>query len=187
MAMPHTAHDWTVERVLSLPDDGTRYEAVDGELLVTPAPSRQHQQAVVALVVRFEPFVRKIGLGKLGIAPADIELDDQTLVQPDLFIFERPGAGDSGHWRDVRTILLAVEVLSPSSARADRLLKRRRYQRHGIPEYWIVDLDARLVERWQPTDDRPEVLTERIAWRPDPAGPSLTLDLADFFAEVLDR
>lgn len=90
-------------------------------------------------------------------------------------------------WADIRTLLLAIEVLAPGTARADRRLKRRAYQRHGILEYWIVDLDARLIERWRPDDERPEVLGERLAWHPVPHLPQLELDLPELFTEVLDR
>ena len=65
---------------------------------------------------------------------------------------------------------------SPSTARFDRVVKWLRYQRQGIPEYWIVDLDSRLFERWLPRDERPEILYERIAWAPDAAKGSLTAD-----------
>ena len=79
---------------------------------------------------------------------------------------------------------LAVEILSPSTARLDRQVKRRLYQRQGVPEYWIVDIDARLVERWRPADDRPEILTERLTWQPDPARPALGVDLGAYFAAL---
>ncbi|MGH7627268.1 MAG: Uma2 family endonuclease, partial [Gemmatimonadaceae bacterium] len=65
-----------------------------------------------------------------------------------------------------------------------RQLKRRRYQRAGIPEYWIVDLDSRLIERWRPDDARPEVLTDRLIWEPVPGRGALELDVAAFFAMV---
>jgi Uma2 family endonuclease len=79
-----------------------------------------------------------------------------------------------------------VEVASPSTARYDRGLKRRFYQRAGVPEYWIVDLDARIVERWRPGDARPEVLDGVLSWQPGPEAPALTIDLAAFFARVMD-
>jgi Uma2 family endonuclease len=63
-------------------------------------------------------------------------------------------------------------------------VKRRRYQRAGIPEYWIVDLDARLVERWRPGDERPEILSDRLVWQPDPSQAGLELELATVFAAV---
>jgi Uma2 family endonuclease len=75
-------------------------------------------------------------------------------------------------------------VLSPSTARADRTIKRRRYQRAGVPEYWIVDPDARTVERWRPDDERPEVLSETIAWRPSPDVEPLAMDLPTLFARI---
>ena len=187
MGMPQTAHDWTVPRVLALPADGNRYEVVDGELLVTPAPTFHHQDAILGLAWRLKPFVDMSGAGYLSLSPADIELDERTLVQPDLFIFELPGGRRPERWKDITTILLAVEVLSPSTARADRLIKRRRYQRQGIPEYWIVDLDSRLVERWRPGEDRPEVISGVLSWRVSDSSAPFELDLPTFFAEVLDR
>jgi len=184
--MPQAARDWTVQRVLALPDDGNRYEVVDGELLVTPAPTFHHQDAVLALAWRLKPFVDSSGTAYLSISPADIELDDRTLVQPDLFVFELPGGRRPERWKDITRILLAIEVLSPSSARADRFVKRRRYQRQGISEYWIVDLDSRLVERWRPGDERPEIISETLTWQPLESAAPFELDLAGFFAEVLD-
>jgi Uma2 family endonuclease len=186
MGMPQAARDWTVQRVLALPEDGNRYEVVDGELLVTPSPTFHHQDAVFALARRLDPFVRSVGAGYLSISPADIELDDLTLVQPDLFVFELPGGRRPERWKDITKLLLAIEVLSPSTARADRHVKRRRYQRHGVSEYWIVDLDSRLVERWRPGDDRPEILSETLAWQVAEAAQPFELDLPAFFAEVLE-
>jgi Uma2 family endonuclease len=185
MGMPQPAPNWTVEQVLALPDDGNRYEVVDGELLVTPAPLFRHQDAILALVRRLEPFVRSNGVGHLSISPADIEFDDHTLVQPDIFVFELPGGKRPGRWKDIRSLLLAVEVLSPSTARADRQVKRLRYQRQGIPEYWIVDLDARLVERWRPQDERPEIIHETLSWRPGTGSAVLTIELPELFGELL--
>jgi Uma2 family endonuclease len=187
MGMPQASRDWTVRRILALPADGKRYEVVDGELLVTPAPSFHHQDAVLILAVQIRDFLRLAGSGYLSISPADIELDERTLVQPDLFVFDLPGGKRPERWEDISTILLAIEVLSPSTARADRFVKRRRYQRHGIPEYWIVDLDSRLVERWRPGDDRPEILNETLTWQVSESAAPFELDLSAFFAEVLDR
>lgn len=116
MGMPQTANDWTVERVLALPEDGNRYEVVDGELLVTPSPAFHHQDAVLALAARLRSHVLANRFGTVSIAPADIELDEKTLVQPDIFAFEWSGGHPPRQWKDVRSILLAIEVLSPSTA-----------------------------------------------------------------------
>ena len=77
-----------------------------------------------------------------------------------------------------------AEVTSPSTARYDRITKRRRYQRSGVAEYWIVDPDARIVERWRPQDDRPEVLYETVLWHPPGALESLPIDLPVYFRRV---
>jgi Uma2 family endonuclease len=182
--MPHSAHDWTAAEVLALPSDGNRYEVVDGELLVSPAPELPHQDAVLALVRVLDPFVRSNGIGHLSISPADVQLDPRTLVQPDVFVFEGPAGRRAVSWSEIGRLLLAVEVLSPGTARYDRQVKRPRYQRQGVPEYWIVDLDSRIFERWRPGDDRPEVLHETLVWTPDPAKSPFRLDIVAYFTEV---
>jgi Uma2 family endonuclease len=186
MAMPAvTPHRWTAADVRALPDEpGKRFECVDGALLVSPSSRLPHQWAVGALFEALTRWCRAHNLGAVGMAPADFELDRFTLVQPDVFIVplvegRRPVTPEElGH------PLLFVEVLSPSTARADRVLKRQRYQRHGVP-YWIVDVDARLVERWAPDDARPEVVTSSLSWHPGFAPVPFTLDLDALFAESL--
>ncbi len=183
MGMPDLAKRWTREEVLALPDDGNRYELLDGELLVTPSPRGIHQLAVVALYDRVQPYVRQYGLGRTLLAPADLDLRSGQLLQPDLFVYAIPHRGPL-EWSDIGIPLLVGEVLSPSTALNDRNRKRRRYQQSGVGEYWIVDADARLIERWRPNDERPEIRTERIEWHPAESLPPLVIDLADYFSEV---
>ncbi len=180
MGMPQTAGIWTAERIRALPDDGLRHEVVDGEHLVSPAPRPVHQIAVLALVRRLEPYVMEHEVGRVLTSPADLELDSRTLVQPDVFV---SAATRIRTWHDALPLRLAVEILSPSTARADRLVKRRRFQRAAV-EYWIVDLDARVVERWRPGDRRPEVLEERLLWQAVGAAAPLLVDLEGLFREV---
>lgn len=185
MGMPQSAERWTAAQVRALPDDGQRYEAVDGELLVTPAPSWSHQRAVAIVWRMLDDHVRTRSLGEAVISPADVELDAHTVVQPDVFVVPLIDGWRMNDWSDINgRLLLAIEVLSPSSARADRHVKRKRYQGAGIPEYWIVDLDARLIERWRPDDARPEILTERLVWSPAANADSLELDVAEYFRQV---
>ena len=82
-------------------------------------------------------------------------------------------------------LLLAIEVLSPSSHRIDRGRKRLLYQRR-VPEYWTIDIATRSFERWRPDDAEPEVLTDRIAWQPPGTTRPLVIDIAALFAEALD-
>ncbi len=184
--MPHTAERWTAERVRALPDDGNRYEVVAGELFVTRAPSFDHQDAVLRIISPIREYLERNRAGHAAFSPADIEFDDETLVQPDLFVVPLVDGRRPRRWSDVTRLLLAVEVLSPSTARADRTVKRRLFQRVGVPEYWIVDVEARLVERWRPNDTRPEIVTDTLVWQPDPAQAPLTIDLPPLFAAILD-
>jgi Uma2 family endonuclease len=180
MGMPDTARRYTVEDVLAFPDDGNRYELVDGELLVTPAPSLIHQKVVTQLFARLAWYLDKhVGLADVLVAPADITWDREKLVQPDLFVI--PASEVSTSWKTVRTLLLAVEIVSPSSARGDRLVKRRLYQRQRVATYWIVDPDARLVEVWHPDDERPEIVTDVLRWRAAPDADDLAIDLQELF------
>src|ERR1041385_7301164 len=150
MGMPETTGRWTRDMVLALPDDGNRYELFDGELLVTSAPSVLHQMAVTALIKRLLPYVPAHRLGQLLTSPADLSLDGEQLAQPDLFIAPLGSGPTPTRWEDVPNPILVIEILSPSTARYDRIVKRRRHQVAGVPEYWVVDLDARVVERWRP-------------------------------------
>ena len=176
---------WTIDMVRALPDDRNRYEIIDGELFVTPAPSWTHQGAVLELALRLKPYLKATRLGHQIIAPADVEVAPDTMVEPDLFVVP-PAAGRLPRsWTEAGRLLLVVEVLSPTTARVDRVRKRALYARMAVPEYWIVDVDARVVERWRPDDQRPEVVSDRLLeWRPEAAHPALTIDLVDYFAEV---
>jgi Uma2 family endonuclease len=118
------------------------------------------------------------------MAPADFELDRHTLVQPDLFIVPLVNGRRPVSDEQVGHPLLFVEVLSPTTARADRVLKRQRYQRHGVT-YWIVDVDARLVECWTPEAERPEIVSGTLTWHAPDAAVPFTLELAGLFAEAL--
>lgn len=182
MGMASPSRFWTADTVRTLPDDGRRYETVRGELLVTPSPGVPHQRAVLQLA-----WVLQASLGsdpgiEVLTSPADIELDPTTLVQPDVFVTRRIRSRPPA-WRDVH-LLLAVEVLSPSTARYDRVIKRARYQEEGV-EYWVVDLDSRVIERWRPGDDRPEIVTHRILWNSPESPGTCEMDLPALFAAIL--
>jgi Uma2 family endonuclease len=184
MGMPQHATRWTAEMVRALPDDENRYEVVDGELLVTPAPAELHQRAVTLLAIELGNYAREQGEFEVLVSPADLELDPHGMVQPDVFAQGFVNGRPSVSWNTGAPLLLAIEVLSPSTARADRTTKRRRFQRAGIPEYWIVDLDARVIERWRPEDARPQILGETITWHPGVAKEPLAIGLEPLFARI---
>jgi Uma2 family endonuclease len=186
MAMP-TRLDavTTIEQLLALPDDGQRHELLDGVHAVTPAPMPPHQLALGA-------FWRALDAGLAGhptytilSSPADIRFGPRTLVQPDLFVFRKEPGHQVREWSEVGVPVLAIEFLSPTTAARDRGAKRRIYQRAGVAEYWIVDLDARLVERWRPDDVRPEIVDERLVWAPAVLATPIVIDLPSLFAAAL--
>ena len=191
MAMPaETVRRWTAREVRELIDAAPlatpRYELVDGELLVTPGPGIFHQRAVVKLIVALDAYLRAESVGHVITSPSDVELEPESITQPDVFVVSM------ADWRraaqegpPIHELLLAVEILSPSSSRHDRVRKRPLYQRH-VADYWIVDLDARLIEHWAPGDDRPELLTEVLVWQPVGATSRFELDLPAFFISVAE-
>jgi Uma2 family endonuclease len=150
MSMPALRTVTTSEELLALPDDGQRHELLDGVHVVTPAPAYVHQDVLMRLTSVLLAAVAHHPHLKLLASPADIVLGPRTLVQPDLFVLRIDPAHPPKSWREVGVPLLAIEVLSPSTAPGDRGAKRRIYQRAGVPEYWVVDSDAGLIERWTP-------------------------------------
>jgi Uma2 family endonuclease len=179
---------WTRDEVLALQDEappGVRYELIDGELLVSPSPGQPHQFVLAPLLARLYAYCRATSVGRVLPSPADLSLDDESIVQPDLFVIPGLASPAPRGWESVKRLLLAVEIVSPTSGRADRWTKRRFYQRHRVPEYWIVDTDARLIERWRPDDERPEILADTIAWQPTAELEPLSIDLHELFAESL--
>jgi hypothetical protein len=140
------------------------------------------------------PFVRERVQSQLVRFSVDVA------GMPGAIVLRDPRDAPEGGWRgqriqaqpgerfeDVGRLLLAVEVLSPSTARADRVAKRTLFRDEGVDEYWIVDLDSRTIERSTPIDPRVEVLSERLEWLPEGAASPLGIDIVDYFARVLDR
>ena len=187
MHMVQIARRWTVDGIHSFPDDDNRYEVIDGELFVTPAPRWSHQDAVRELSRIIHEYVQRERIGHVFHAPADVDFSNTRLVQPDLFVVPLVNGRRPGRFRDVGRLLLAVEVLSPGTARADRVTKRTLFRAEGVPDYWIVDLDARCVERSTPSDERIDMFVDELAWHPAGASTPLAIHLPTLFASVLDQ
>jgi len=136
---------WTYEEYYRL-DDDKRYEIIDGSLLMAPAPDTFHQDWLNELNLRLTPFVRKNKLGRVFIAPVDVILNAENVVQPDLVfvaqrnvsIIQRRGIFGSPD--------LLVEIISPSTVRRDRYQKKDLYARFGVQEYWLADPGNNSVE-----------------------------------------
>lgn len=181
MAMPATVpiRRFTVDDLATLPDDGNRYELLDGVLLVTPAPGLAHQSVAAEIAgllylgLRREPGVRVWAPGVIRARP-DLEL------QPDILVGRDPG---TGRWEEVRDRWLAVEVSGRSSRLYDREYKRDTYLALGVAEVWLVDLAAQRVFVSRQGGIRDEAVDHELVWR-TPAGPALRFDVAAFFTGV---
>jgi Uma2 family endonuclease len=181
-------HRWTAEEVRNLQDESRawpRYELLDGELYVTPAPGVWHQQVVTQIVLALGPYVKAGGFASILASPADVELEEGSVLQPDVFVFPRIDPEiEKPTWRQIRSLLLAVEVISPSSVRTDRVEKRDQYMRMPVDEYWAVDLDGRHVERWFHDHPRVEIARDSLTWLPRGAAEPLTIDLPTLFTDA---
>ena len=186
MGMPNVQERrWSVEDVWALPEDlSHRYETVDGELLVSPMPRFVHQRAVTRLGALLIPYVDGARCGELMFSPHDVVLDPYTLMQPDILVIAPVSAEVVRGEVPPPAPYLAIEVLSPSTARADRLRKRPRYQRAAI-ECWLIDLDSQLIERWTPDEDRPEICAETLTWQPAGAAQAFVVDVMVLMRAVL--
>ncbi len=139
----------TWQDVQHLPDDGHRHEAIEGELYVTPAPSSRHQRVAMRLTLALNRLLVDRDLGELFFAPIGVEFPDtQEGVQPDLVFVSRSRSGIIVEEGLRGAPDLVVEILSPTTASRDRGVKRKLYERQGIAQYWIVDIEAEAVEVW---------------------------------------
>lgn len=138
---------WTYGDLLTLPDDGFRYEIIDGELQVSPPPSIAHQYAVSSLLAAMHMYSKQHDLGIVLTAPIGVQLaDETTVVQPDILFVRRDRAAIIGDDVINGAPDLVVEVLSPSNWIYDRGRKQEAYRQAGVGEYWVVDYRARTVD-----------------------------------------
>lgn len=182
MAMAQTKV-WTLEDLHSLPDDGNTYELLHGELFVTPAPTFDHETIIARLNALLVPFVMKHGLGYVYIGNSVINKNESELL-PDLLI--RKPAPPKTEWKSAPVPILVVEVLSPSTRRRDREYKPPFYlDEVGVPEYWIVDGDAREISVLRAGAET-RVSRDRLIWSPPGVEAKLDIDLVEVFGSFLD-
>jgi Uma2 family endonuclease len=137
---------WTYEDYATLPDDGHRYEIVNGVLVMAPAPSPEHQSIAVRIAYYLFPHIDLVGIGKLFTAPIDVELGPKNVYQPDLVVVLNTHLERVAEKKIIGAPDLVVEVASPSTAAYYRLTKYDRYAHAGITEYWIVKPGTNTVE-----------------------------------------
>lgn len=177
----------TADELDDFQSDGNRYEVIDGLLHVSAAPSMVHQLMVSALVAALRPYAANLGFAVLT-APLAVRASTRTQVEPDLLVLPRASAvALQTRWAPMSSLVLVIEVLSPSTIHVDRGSKLALYMGERVDEYWIVDIEARIVEVWTKASVTPSVLhTDHVLqWQPVAGAPSLLIELRTLFDELL--
>ena len=185
MASSAQAIQWTYEDYLAFPEDGKRYEIIEGDCFMSPAPRTRHQRVSLKLATALEIHLTRHKAGVVFDAPTDVVLSKVDVVQPDLLVVlatrtfiitekNIQGAPD-----------LVIEILSETTRKTDEVVKKKLYERHGVLEYWIVDPELALVKIYRLSDGRYERAEERAEERGEALStlllPGLTVSLADLF------
>ncbi len=179
---------YTYEDLLRFPDDGLRHELIDGEHLVSPAPTPRHQQLSVRLVVAIANYLAEHPIGEVYAAPLDVVLSDVDVVEPDIVFISQGRLATIGDAAVHGAPDLAIEIVSPSSRRTDEVAKPRLFDRTGVREYWVVDPDLEVVKvhRRDGTGGFgvvAELSREEHGVLETPLLPGFTLPLTQLFAE----
>lgn len=183
LSMKASLTRFTYDDYLALPNDGKRYEIIEGELLMTPAPSTEHQDLHGRLFALIRLHTDKNDLGKTLSAPTDVVLSMVDLVQPDILFVANGRANIIAKKNIVGIPNLIVEILSPNTGKRDREEKWKLYQRYELPEYWIVDPETHSVDVFIYFDNHlnlVETLTVGQQLKAQQIA-GLTIDLSDIF------
>jgi Uma2 family endonuclease len=184
MLMAPATSAWTLAELDRLPDDGNKYELIDGELFVTPEPSPAHERLALVMHRILSPYVRAENLGDV-YTPRAVVRAERSEVEPDLMVRRTPHPLPE-KWAQMPTPSLVVEILSRTTQRRDQEQKRSFYLRIGVAEYWMVDRWSRSIQDVRP--DTADIVAESVLeWRPSGARESLRIDVAAYFDEALGK
>jgi Uma2 family endonuclease len=179
MAMPVALRRFTVDDLRRFPDDGNRYELLDGVLFVTPGPELAHQIVAMRLAAILHGFLRDEP-GVIVTSPGTVMVRPGHHLEPDVLVSRLPPGARV--WEDVREHWLAVEIQSVSTRVYDEEYKQPAYLDLGVREVWLVDPDARRVRVFC-TGGRETVARDRdLTWRSPGSSRPLLLDLGEVFA-----
>jgi Uma2 family endonuclease len=181
MHMATRTRRWKRADLARMPDDGNRYEVLNGELFVTPQAAYGHQYVAFAIARKLFDYCHAHGIGEV-VGPGAVVWEENEL-QPDVQVI--PGRHEPRRdtkWEELPAPLLVVEVLSDSTRRRDLGKKREAYLRLKIPTYWIVDCEAQSVLVWSTASREPVVVTDVLRWTPSAELPPLEIPLKTIFA-----
>lgn len=160
--LPPVSTRMTADEFYRLPQDGRRYELIEGEVEVAPSPNEKHQRVTLALAARIYVYLEANPIGRVYTAPFDVELDEGNVYQPDVLVVLEGGAGTITAKRVVGAPDLAVEVLSRGTALRDRNVKLRRYAAAGVREVWLADAERERIEIHRLRADGGYAMVERV-------------------------
>lgn len=143
---------YTYRDLQTIPEDRNRYELFEGELIVTPAPTRDHQKVSRNLTLLLGNYLKKFPVGELYVAPFDVYFDDETVVEPDIVVVLNARLALIDEKKMNGAPDLVIEILSPSTEERDRGFKFKRYAQEGVSEYWMVDVLNQRIEVYHLTE-----------------------------------
>lgn len=167
---------------MALPDDGKRYELIEGELVLNPAPNTRHQRLQRKFLVALDNYFSAHRNGEVFNAPFDVVLSEDVVLEPDVVVVLKEHAARIGTNNLQGPPDLAIEILSPGTRRKDEILKRRLYEHHGVNEYWIVDPEEETVRIYR-RDGETFAAGEVVEIITSPLLPGFSLDVRDVFAQ----
>jgi len=176
---------WTYEDYLAFPEDGKRYEIIEGDYHMSPAPRTKHQEVSGNLLYFLKAYFKRTKGGRVFDAPMDVILSDINVVQPDLLVILAARVSIITDANIQGAPDMVIEILSETTRKMDEVVKKKLYERHGVLEYWIVDPDLALVKIYRLTDGRyakaEEVAQERGETLTTALLPGLDISLTEVF------
>jgi Uma2 family endonuclease len=182
MAMPLVVPRYTLRDLETFPDDGSRYELLNGLLLVTPAPAPFHQVVATRLTIAVGEYLRSTDLARV-FSPGSIEIEPNLHLEPDVLVVPARSSGGirmDTRWTNLKQWWLAVEVSGKGSTPWDRDYKGPAYLTLGVREYWRVDLREGCIHVSRPGQAESRQ-TQRLQWHPPELAEPLSLDIPDLF------
>lgn len=176
--------NWTYDDYAALPEDGQRYEIIDGVLFMAPSPNEWHQSSGVRFSHYLFVHIEDAGLGRVYAAPFDVELAPDTVVQPDALVVLNANRGKITFSRIIGAPDLVVEIASPGTTTHDLGRKKRAYARAGVMEYWIADPRWHTIEILvlEAGEYRSLGVFEKEATLPSRVIPDLPVQVEKFFS-----
>ena len=185
MGEPAQTIPWTYEDYLAFPEDGKRYEIIEGDCYMSPAPRTKHQSTSVNLLTFLAVYLRRTKVGKAFTAPTDVVFSDTNVVQPDLLVVLAARASIITDKNIQGAPDIVIEIISETSRKTDEITKKKLYERYGVLEYWIVDPELALVKIYRLTDGRYGRAEERAEERGETVTtvllPGLEISLTELF------